>query len=460
MIKKETVSLATLLYKWYKETPSKTFLIDKNQSITYEQAAREVAYVASNISPGDTVVHMMTNSLQSVINYLAIYWAGGKVVAVDPLTSAEDLKFILEDSIPDLIITDEEIYKREYDVLKSYKVIVNKKGKDIFTKPYEYREDEVGLIYYYAGIAGRTMQVLHSASRVELNSATLYNAINLKEIRGILTVPIAHVLGNSVLGVILEAGGTLYVMGKFNVDEAIESINRYNINYLSTVPTVYDYLNNEEKKKLDSLELCVSSAAPLFPSTVNTFKSKYGKDIVQQYGFTEGLIITFQPKELAGVISIGKPLPGVEIKIVDNEGKENNEGELWVKAPWLMLGYKDREETARAFNKGWLRTGDLVRIDEKGLLYFRGIKKRMLKFKGYPIFPRDLEEILKTHPLVEDVKVVGEDAGNLGQQPVALVKVKELKTGIEDELLNYVNSRVAFYKRLKKVYVVDRIERN
>ncbi len=198
----------------------------------------------------------------------------------------------------------------------------------------------------------------------------------------------------------------------------------------------------------------------MFPSTVNTFKSKYGKDIVQQYGFTEGLIITFQPKELAGVISIGKPLPGVEIKIVDNEGKENNEGELWVKAPWLMLGYKDREETARAFNEGWLRTGDLVRIDEKGLLYFRGIKKRMLKFKGYPIFPRDLEEILKTHPLVEDVKVVGEDAGNLGQQPVALVKVKELKTGIEDELLNYVNSRVAFYKRLKKVYVVDRIERN
>ncbi|MEM4001144.1 MAG: long-chain fatty acid--CoA ligase, partial [Saccharolobus sp.] len=70
MIKKETVSLATLLYKWYKETPSKTFLIDKNQSITYEQAAREVAYVASNISPGDTVVHMMTNSLQSVLNYL------------------------------------------------------------------------------------------------------------------------------------------------------------------------------------------------------------------------------------------------------------------------------------------------------------------------------------------------------------------------------------------------------
>ncbi|BDB97263.1 AMP-dependent synthetase [Saccharolobus caldissimus] len=452
------MSLASLLYKWYKETPNKTFLIDKNSSLTYEQVTKNVAYIASNIAPGDTVVHIMFNSIQSVINYLAIYWAGGKAVAVDPLTSAEDLRFILEDSNPDLILTDEEIMKRENNVLKDYKVIVNKAGKDVFTQPYEYREDEVGLIYYYAGIAGRTMQVLHSANRVELNSAVLYSSLGLKEIRSILTVPIAHVLGNSILGVTLEAGGTMYVMGKFNVDETINAINKYNLNYLSTVPTVYDYLNAEGKGELSSLELCVSSAAPLFPSTVSNFKNKFRKDIVQQYGFTEGLVLTFQPKELAGVISIGKPLPNVEIRIVRDDGNEGNEGELYVKAPWLMLGYKDPKETAKVFKDGWLATGDIVKIDENGLLYFKGVKKRMLKFKGYPIFPRDLEEILKTHPLVEEVKVIGEDAGNLGQQPVALVKVKEKKDGLEEELLNYVNSRVAFYKRLKRVYVVDKIE--
>ncbi|TRM80361.1 hypothetical protein DJ524_07875 [Sulfolobus sp. D5] len=124
-----------------------------------------------------------------------------------------------------------------------------------------------------------------------------------------------------------------------------------------------------------------------------------------------------------------------------------------------MLGYKDPKETAKVFRDGWLMTGDLVKIDNNtGLLYFKGVKKRMLKFKGYPIFPRDLEEILKNHPLVEEVKVVGEDAGTLGQQPVALVKLKEKKPNVEEELLNYVNSRVALYKRLKKVYVVDKIE--
>ncbi|MBP1357037.1 MAG: AMP-binding protein, partial [Sulfolobus sp.] len=123
-----------------------------------------------------------------------------------------------------------------------------------------------------------------------------------------------------------------------------------------------------------------------------------------------------------------------------------------------MLGYKDPKETANVFSDGWLKTGDLMMMDERGLLYFKGVKKRMLKYKGYPIFPRDLEEILRTHPDVIDAKVLGEDAGQLGQQPVAKVMVKERRQGIEEELLNYVNSRVAFYKRLKKVYLVDKIE--
>ncbi len=96
-------------------------------------------------------------------------------------------------------------------------------------------------------------------------------------------------------------------------------------------------------------------------------------------------------------------------------------------------------------------------MDERGLLYFRGVKKRMLKYKGYPIFPRDLEDILKTHDMVIDAKVLGEDEGNLGQKPVAYVIVKERRSGLEEELLNFINSKVAFYKKLKKVYIVDKL---
>jgi long-chain acyl-CoA synthetase len=454
------MSLAQLVYKWYKENPQKPFILGEKQ-LTYEQAAQEISKRASSLSPGDTVFHLMFNSAESVLTYLASYWAGAKVVSVDPLTSSEDLKYLLEDSQPDIVVTDEEILQREKEVLKNYRVVTKLETKEVFVKPYEYADNEVGLIYYYAGIVGRTLQVLHSAERVELNSASLYKATRLKNITSVLTVPLAHVLGNSVLGVTLEAGGSMYIMRKFDAKELSNVIEKYSVNYLSTVPMVYDSLNNLESANLSSLELCVSTAAPLFPTTVNTFKQKFGKQIVQQYGFTEGLVLTFQPLEYANVISIGKPLPEVEIKIVKDDGKEvkpGEVGELWVKAPWLMLGYKDVNETRKAFQDGWLKTGDLVTTDENGLLYFKGVKKRMIKYKGYPIFPRDLEEILKTHPLVIDAYVVGEDAGNAGQQPVAKVVVKERRDGIEKELLEYVNNRVAFYKRLKRIDIVDKIE--
>jgi long-chain acyl-CoA synthetase len=403
----------------------------------------------------------MFNSVESILTYLAIFWAGAKVVAVDPLTSAEDLRFILEDSNPDLVVVDKEIEEREKEYLKGFKVVNRLPEKNVIEKPYEYRDDEVGLVWYYAGIAGRTMQVLHSAKRLELNGAALYKATGLKEVNSILTVPLAHVLGNSVLSVTLEAGGSMYVMRRFSVEEAEEAINRYSLNFLATVPMVYDSFIEKGTKPLNSLELCISTAAPLFPQTVEGFKRKYGKQIVQQYGFTEGLVITFQPPSDGDVISVGKPLPGAEVKVIKQDGgeaKPGEVGELWVKAPWLMLGYKYRDETERVFKDGWLRTGDLMTYDERGLFYFRGVVKRMIKYKGYPIFPRDLEEILKTHPLVEDVKVIGEDAGQAGQQPVALVKVREKKEGLENELLEYVNRKVAFYKKLKAVKVVDKVE--
>jgi long-chain acyl-CoA synthetase len=125
-----------------------------------------------------------------------------------------------------------------------------------------------------------------------------------------------------------------------------------------------------------------------------------------------------------------------------------------------MLGYSDPRDTERAVVDGWLRTGDLVSVDETGLLYFRGVKKRMIKYKGYPIFPRDLEEVLKRHPAVKEALVKGEPDLEVGERPVGYVVLRE---GYEDkvseeELMGFVNSKVAGYKKLKALHIVISLE--
>ncbi|MEM4746034.1 MAG: class I adenylate-forming enzyme family protein [Metallosphaera sp.] len=451
------MSIGKVLEKWSKEIPNGYLIPEK---LTYEQAADRVSRLASSISEGSVVAHFMFNSIDSVLTYIAGFWAGAKVVAIDPLTSSEDLRFILEDSSPDVIFTDDETQKREREVLKDFRSVIPSFNSEMRINARDYEDRTPGLSYYYAGIAGRTMEVIHSGLRVELNNRVLYETIGLNRISTVLTVPIAHVLGNSVLGVTLESGGELVPIKKFDPIEVSNLINKYSMNFLATVPMVYDSLI-ESGHGLSSLKVCINTAAPLFPKTINGFREKFNKNIVQQYGFTEGLVLTVQPLDVNDVITIGKPMKGVEIKVVKEDktlSKPGETGELWVKAPWLMLGYSDESENSLVWEDGWLKTGDLVSFDERGLLYFKGVKKRMLKYKGYPIFPRDLELMLMSHPGVKEARVYGEDAGNMGQQPVANVVVKDGYRIKEDELLNYVNSRVAFYKRLKRINFVNRLD--
>lgn len=297
------MSIAKLLEKWSKVRPN-SYLIPG--VMTYEQARDRVARLASKIPERGVVAHFMFNSAESVLSYIAGFWAGTKVVAIDPLTSAEDLRFILEDSSPDMILVDQETLSREKEVLKDFKAVIPSFEGEVKERPEEYNDNTPGLSYYYAGIAGRTMEVIHSGSRVEFNDRVLYESIGLSRISTILTVPIAHVLGNSVLGVTLEAGGQLIPVKKFDPVQASEMINTNNVNFLATVPMVYDSLI-ERGHGLQSLEVCISTAAPLFPNTVKGFKEKFGKDIIQQYGFTEGLVLTLQPRDITGIITIGKP---------------------------------------------------------------------------------------------------------------------------------------------------------
>mgnify|MGYP001770719999 FL=1 len=479
------------LLDYSRSRPNDVFLIDEQGiSLTYGDLYDKAVRLASSLSRlgvgyGDRIAIVMSNSVEAVISLFAAWMLGAATVIIDPLTISEDLDYQLGDSLPKVVIADRSVIERESAVLSKYKVIgVNAVGQGIINfqdllgggpltgfKPAEVRSDDVGLIYYYAGIAGRTMQVWHTYFSLYSGPYAFGEAIGLNPSDSVLVAAqLAHILGLTELMSAFVRGAKAVITRHFDAKGTPELIHKYGITVFAGVPLMFDQiLNNKDldPSTLSSLRLALSAAAPLPPSTQLGFYQRFGVPLVQFYGLTEAYVLTVQPvkyKDVTG--TVGSAIPGAELKIVDpnDPSKElgvGMVGELAARAPWTMKGYSDPEDTKRAYYNGWLLTGDLMVMDERGLLYFRGVKKRMIKYKGYPIFPRDLEIILMRHPAVKEAYVTGEQAEDpsIGQLPVAYVVLRDEYRGrVSDrELMDFVNSRVAFYKKLRKVYFVDKL---
>ncbi len=455
-----------------KERPDKLALVyEDGRKLTYSQLIEKSKAVAqllyeNKVRKCDTVFLIMFNRPEFVTGLLGALYAGARVVIVDALTQKEDLAFQLEDSSPKVVLADKEVIEREKETLKDY-VVLDEEALDKAEGEHEvvvgYEDD--ARVFYYAGIAGRTMQVIHSHRSFVGAIMPLVQAegINENDV-SLVTVPLTHVLGlDAALLSALVSGGTALLLKRFDVEKIRKLSEEYKPTYMVAVPLVYQTLMKEDEnlvKKLgESLRWAMSGGAYLPPDDQKRWEELTGKPLLQVYGMTEAPQIFATTPQKHKIGSLGFPLPGVEALLVDPDTLEPKEdqGELLVRGPQVMKEYPDPEENAKAFvevnGKLWLRTGDILAKDEEGFYYFRGVRKRMLKYKGYPVFPRDLELILLKHPCVEEAVVEGEPAGEVGQIPVAKVKLKEECKGkvSEEEIMNFVNQRVAAYKKIRKV---------
>ncbi|MEZ0247750.1 MAG: class I adenylate-forming enzyme family protein [Thermoproteus sp.] len=422
---------------WHKATPKKTAVEDRGGGLSYgelEEAGRRWAF-------GGRSAYAARNSVKAFAALYGLLHGGGDVALIDALTISEDLAYMLEDFKPDFVVADDEFLERNKEVLRGYSTRCPDEppgGKELVLSG--------RFVMYYAGIAGRTMQTINSVEALWLNALSLAAAMRLRHEDVVyVSPPMTHVLGLVSAFAALAVGATVRLMRGLD-QQVVEELRGADI--IVGVPAFYAELNKMGVGRLKA-RYAVSGGAYLPPPVKKEFEERTGVKILQLYGLTEGLVVSFQPPELGDVeTTVGLPLPLVEVKL-------EPDGELLVRSPWNMLGYKEAEETAKALADGWLKTGDIMAVDDRGLLYFKGVKKRMIKYKGYPVFPRDLEEILKRHPAVKEVKVVGEPHPEYGELPVAYVVLREKAD--ENELLNYVNSKVAFYKKIRKIYIVDKI---
>lgn len=285
----------------------------------------------------------------------------------------------------------------------------------------------------------------------------------------LVVVPWFHAMGTiGYLNNMVGSGTTMVVFPRFDPVEYIEAIGKYKATSLGGAPQLYvplTQLPNFADYDLSGIKLAASGAAPLPGAVLDKLLDAFSGVVCEAYGATEctmGATANPPDRKLIRHGSVGLPVFDTELKVVDAASGEDlppgNEGELCIKGPQVMKGYwKKPDATAQVLKDGWLYTGDIGKEDEDGFFYITDRKKDLILYKGYNVYPREIEEVLFTHPAVENCAVVGKADETAGEKPVAFVQKKAGKEVSAQELIDHVNKQVAAYKKLREVIFIDLI---
>ncbi|UCD84633.1 MAG: long-chain fatty acid--CoA ligase [Deltaproteobacteria bacterium] len=285
----------------------------------------------------------------------------------------------------------------------------------------------------------------------------------------LVVVPWFHAMGTvGYLNNPIFGGITMVVFPRFDPREYIEAVGKYRATMLGGAPQLYIPLVNLPDFKsydLSGIKFAGSGAAPLALPVLEKMHEAFSGMVVEAYGLTECTMgATSNPPDRASVRpgSVGIPVFDTELKVVDlDTGKDlppGEEGEICIRGPQVMQGYWNKpEETANVLKNGWLFTGDIGREDEGGYFFITDRKKDMIIYKGYNVYPREIEEVIFKHPAVQQCAVVGKPDLEVGESPVAFVELKQGVQATGDEILEFTNSKIAHYKKIRDVIFLEAI---
>ncbi|MBV9206826.1 MAG: long-chain fatty acid--CoA ligase, partial [Actinobacteria bacterium] len=326
------------------------------------------------------------------------------------------------------------------------------------------------VILYTSGTTGRPKgaELTHAGlvRNAELTARTLLKNGDGDVIMGCL--PLFHVFGlTCALNAGVAAGSTLTLLPRFDPAKALDIIGRDQVTIFAGVPTMYAamlHLPGADPAKAATLRVCISGGAALPVEVLRGFEEKFGCMILEGYGLSEtSPVASFNhPGTVRKPGSIGTPVEGVEMRIVDNDWQtvpDGEIGEIAIRGHNVMKGYWNRPEaTAEVMSAGgWFRTGDMARVDEDGYYYIVDRKKDLIIRGGYNVYPREVEEVLHEHPAVAEVAVIGLPHPELGEEVGAAVALKPGASATPEELREHVRDRVAAYKYPRRVWLVDEL---
>ncbi|MDE3113181.1 MAG: long-chain fatty acid--CoA ligase [Chloroflexota bacterium] len=509
-----SVPLNALLRSTVQRSPNATATIFFGAKRTYASLYRDVRRFAAGLQrlgvrKGDRVAVMLPNCPQFLIAFWGALEAGASVVPTNPLYTPREVEYQLADSGAETIVVMSRLYpvvkqaragtrvrnvivtniKEEMPPVLRLLFTIAKEKKDGHRQPFrgdrgavafpdllaaaeptpvEVAPNDVAVLQYTGGTTGVPKGAMLSHRALVAN--TLQSRAwftNLEDGRGVVmaVMPLFHVYGLTVAMLLaVQSAAALILEPQFELEHVLKDVEKYRPDTFPGAPRIYNAIINSPlatKYDLRSIKACISGSAPLMVETAKKFGEMTGGHLVEGYGLTEAAPVTHcNPLFGEGtqkIGSIGVPFPDVEAKIVDLETGERDlpvgeVGELVLRGPQLMDGYYQKvDETAQTLRNGWLYTGDIAKVDEDGYFYIVDRKKEMIDVSGYNVYPREVEEVLATHPAVMEAAAIGVPHPIKGEEVKAFVVLKPGATATEDELIAHCREGLAPFKVPKHV---------
>ena len=488
--------------------PERDFMVFEKKRLTYEQADERINRMANiliglEVSKGTRIGMLNVNCPQYIETYFAAAKIGAIFVPLNFRARADELTYMIDMAEIKVLFVGErytDLVREILPNLPGLETCISIGGPEEKMHNYEdlmasashepcfidIEDEDTTILMFTSGTTGRPKAVpLTHESFSSYILANVDPADPEMEEKNILTVPLYHVAGIQAVLSAVYGGRTLILMSQFDVRGWLETVQSENVNRAMLVPTMIKQLidfPDFRQYDLSRLEIITYGAAAMpFEVIKKAIAAFPGVSFINAFGQTEtaSTIAMLGPEDhnLRGTeeekakklkrlaTSIGKPLPDVDVRIIDENGNNvptGATGEIVAKGPRIMSGYwQDAEKTAQAFTAdGWLRTSDMGYMDEDGYIYLAGRADDLIIRGGENISPREVEEVLVNHPKIMDAAVVGVTSEEWGQEPMAIVVMKDGETATQEEIIEFIRTKLASYKRPRSVIFVDNLERN